>query len=208
MHAASAIEGAGPPGTTEGALPNCGGSAILTSVPRTFRGIAAPGRPSTRDAIRVARDKRMDAPDEPIVDSGPRPHDRQARVQPLDGSAGGAVHSSVHRPGLRVQRLQSADDQADRHHQVRARRLEAHRTRLDFLDRHLLSRAFPRRCSAAGSRRAGRAGPCSPPRCASAAVSCQRLRRLESISSGSSISAMACSAGSAWASATSRRSRR
>ena len=71
---------------------------------------------------------------------GPQPLGRQAGVQPLDGAAGGAMHSSVHRPGLRVQRLQPADDQADRHHEIRARRLEAHRSRLDLLDRHLLPR--------------------------------------------------------------------
>ena len=65
---------------------------------------------------------------------------RQARLQPVDGAAGGAVHASVHRPGLCVQRLQSADDQADRHHAIGARRLEAHRARLDLLDRDLLPR--------------------------------------------------------------------
>ena len=44
----------------------------------------------------------------------------------------------MHRPGLRVQRLQSAYDQADRHYEISPGRLETDRSRLDFLDRHLL----------------------------------------------------------------------
>ena len=48
-------------------------------------------------------------------------------------------------------------------------RLEAHRAWLDLLDRHLLPRGFRGLSSAAGSRRAVRAAPCSPPHCASAA---------------------------------------
>src|SRR6516165_1446005 len=63
---------------------------------------------------------RVDSPDEPIVVSGPQPFNRQAWVQPVDGSAGSVVHPPVHRPGLRIQRLQSADDQADRRRQIRA----------------------------------------------------------------------------------------
>jgi hypothetical protein len=47
----------------------------------------------------------VNAFDEYIVVFGPKPHDRQTRVQPLDGSASGAVHSPVHRSGLRVQRF-------------------------------------------------------------------------------------------------------
>jgi transposase len=47
----------------------------------------------------------VNALDEYIVVFGPKPHDRQTRVQPLDGSASGAVHSPVHRSGLRVQRF-------------------------------------------------------------------------------------------------------
>ena len=39
-----------------------------------------------------------------------------------------------------LQRVQSADDQADRHHAIGAGRLEADRARLDLLDRHLLPR--------------------------------------------------------------------
>src|ERR1700689_1055843 len=79
-----------------------------------------------------------------IVDSGPKPHHRQAWLQPLDGSAGGAMHSSVHRPGLRVQRLQSAFDEADRDYEISPGRLETDRSRLDLLDRHFLSRLFRR----------------------------------------------------------------
>ena len=39
-----------------------------------------------------------------------------------------------------LQRVQPADDQAPRHHAIGAGRLEAHRARLDLLDRHLLPR--------------------------------------------------------------------
>ena len=88
-----------------------------------------------------------------------------AGLQPVDGAAGGAVRTSMHRPGLCVQRFQPADDETDRHHPIGARRLEAHRSRLDLLDRHLLSRA----CSAAVfGRWVEEGGPrrrCSRPRC-------------------------------------------
>ena len=50
--------------------------------------------------------------DDPRLDFGPRPHGRQTGVQPLDGPAGGVVQSSVHRSYLRIQHVQSADDQA------------------------------------------------------------------------------------------------
>ncbi len=67
-------------------------------------------------------------------------HDCRTRLQPLDGAAGSAVRASVHRPGLCIQRVQSADDQADRHHAIGAGRLEAHRAGLDLLARDFLSR--------------------------------------------------------------------
>ena len=63
---------------------------------------------------------------------GSRPHGRETRLQPVDGSAGSALRASVHRAGLRLQRLQPADDQAARHHQVSSGRLEADRARLDL----------------------------------------------------------------------------
>src|ERR1700730_9101371 len=78
--------------------------------------------------------------DEAAIDTRSTSFDCKTRVQPVDGSAGGALHSPVHRPGLRVQRVQSADDQAARHYAIDARRLEAHRSRLDLLDRDLLPR--------------------------------------------------------------------
>ncbi len=46
----------------------------------------------------------------------------------------------MHRPGLCFQRIQPSDDQADRHHEIRTRRLEADRARLDFFHRHFCSR--------------------------------------------------------------------
>ena len=58
----------------------------------------------------------------------------------MDGAAGRAVRASVHRTGLRVQCIQSADDKAHRHHAIGAGRLEAHRARLDLLDRDGVSR--------------------------------------------------------------------
>ena len=67
-------------------------------------------------------------------------HGRQTGLQPLDGAASRAVRASVHRPGLCVQRVQSADDQAHRHHAIGAGRLEAHRARLDLLHRDCLPR--------------------------------------------------------------------
>ena len=48
-------------------------------------------------------------------------HDRKTRLQPVDGAAGRTLRASVHRPGLRAQRLQPADDQAARHHAIGAR---------------------------------------------------------------------------------------
>ena len=58
----------------------------------------------------------------------------------MDGAAGRALHSLVYRPGLRIQRVQSADDQTDGRHAIDAGGLEAHRARLDLLDRDLLPR--------------------------------------------------------------------
>ena len=49
------------------------------------------------------------------------------------------MRASVHRTGLRLQRVQPADDAATGRLAVDPRRLEAHRTRLDFFDRDGLS---------------------------------------------------------------------
>ena len=60
----------------------------------------------------------------------------------MDGATGGVMHSFVHRPSLRFQRLQSADDEARRHQPVGPRRLEIDRAWVDIFHRHLLSRCF------------------------------------------------------------------
>ena len=101
------------------------------------------------------------------------------------------VHSLVHRSGLRLQRLQPADDQADRHHAVGPGRLEADRARLDLLDRDLRPRHLGGACSVAGSRKADRAGPCSRPACAGRSASSFPPSASTSTISGSSISATA-----------------
>jgi MFS family permease len=92
-----------------------------------------------------------------LINPGPKPYDRQARLQSVDGAAGGALHPFVHRPSLRLQRLQSADEQADRYHQIGAGRLETHRSRVDLLDRHFLSWRVGGGVRALG--RGGRAAP-------------------------------------------------
>ena len=111
------------------------------------RSAASASSPTSRDAAhrslrkQAARGKlREDHAMALLPISRSQSHDRQARLQPVDGAACGIVHSSVHRPGLRLQRFQPADDQTDRHHPIGAGRLEADRTRLDFLYRDLLSR--------------------------------------------------------------------
>ena len=81
----------------------------------------------------------------------------------MDGAAGRTVRASVHRTSLRIQRVQSADDQTARHHAIGSGRLETHRTRLDILARDFLPRRARPRCSAAGSKKAARAARCSPP---------------------------------------------
>ena len=80
----------------------------------------------------------------PAAVSRPRAHHRPARLQPLDGAAGGALRASVHRTGLCLQRLQPADDPAARRFAIGARRLEAHRPRLDLFDRDGVSRTVGR----------------------------------------------------------------
>ena len=137
-----------------------------------------------------------------------RTHRRQARVQPLAGAAGGAVRASVHRPGLRLQRLQPAADPAPRHHPVRARTIGSSPTRLDLHHRHRLPRSVRGRL-----RHLARAGRAAQGHVRRGLLLRRRLpglgaRRLVCISSGSSISATACSAASGSGSATSRRSRR
>src|SRR5689334_13115950 len=80
--------------------------------------------------------------DESTIISRPESYGRQTGLQPVDGAAGSALRASLHRTGLRVQRVQSADDQAARRIAVRTGRLETHRTGLDLLARHLLSWRF------------------------------------------------------------------
>src|SRR4029079_4326847 len=46
----------------------------------------------------------------PAVVSRPRAYHRPARLTPLDGATGGVVRASLHRTGLRLQRIQPADD--------------------------------------------------------------------------------------------------
>ena len=77
-------------------------------------------------------------------------------------------------------------------------RLEAHRSRLDILDRHLLPRRFRRGVRPLG--RGGRAAPGDVRRraCASAAGFSSAPSGSRVHSFGSSISATACSAASAW----------
>ena len=96
-------------------------------------------------------------------------------LQPLAGAAGGAVRASLHRPGLRLQRLQPAADQAARHHRLGAGRLEAHRARLDLQHRHRIPRPVRRLRSATGWNGSARARPCSRrPAVSAAAFSSRR----------------------------------
>src|SRR5437867_12317028 len=61
---------------------------------------------------------REDGTDELSIGSRSRSHDCKARVQPLADPASGTLRASLHRPGLRIFCLQSADDQAYRHHSI------------------------------------------------------------------------------------------
>ena len=80
------------------------------------------------------------------------------------------MHPSVHRPGVCLQRLQSADDQADRHHAIGARTTGSSPNWAGS-SRSRSSSSAPRRpCSAAGSRKAAARAPCSPRVCAWAAA--------------------------------------
>ena len=104
---------------------------------------------------------------------------------------GGAVRPSVHRPGLRVQRLQSADDQADRHHEIRPDDWKL--TDLGWI--FSIAIVFLGVSAAVFGRWVEEGGP-APRDVRRRAVlrrrlSRQRLRRVGSISSGSSISATA-----------------
>ena len=101
----------------------------------------------------------------------PQSHDRQTGLQPLDGAAGRAVRASVHRPGLRVQRVQSADDQAASASRNRRRTTGSSPSSAGSSRSPSSSSASRRPCSAAGSRKAARAARCSPPRCAGPAAS-------------------------------------
>ena len=85
--------------------------------------------------------------------------------------AGRAVRAPVHRPSLRIQRVQPADDQAHRHLEVRAGRLELTELGWIFSIGDILSSASRPPCSAAGSRKADRAAPCSRRRCAGPSAS-------------------------------------
>jgi hypothetical protein len=78
-------------------------------------------------------------------------HHRGARFQPLAHPSLRTGDASVHRSGVRDQRLQSAADAAARHHQVPARGLEADRARLDLHHRHLLPRRLGGRVRQVGS---------------------------------------------------------
>ena len=70
---------------------------------------------------------------------------------------------------LRVQRLQSANDQAHRHHEGCVPTTGSSPNLAGSSRSPSSSSVFPRPCSAAGSRKAARGAPCSPPRCASPA---------------------------------------
>ncbi len=87
----------------------------------------------------------------------PQQPDRRARTQPLARSPRRPRHPSLYRPSLRLLGLQAADDQADRHHQIGARRLDPVPARLDILDRHRISRHLGRGLRALGRNR--RAAP-------------------------------------------------
>ena len=76
------------------------------------------------------------------------------------------VRAPVHRPGLRVQRVQPADDQADRHHAIGARTTGSSPISAGSSASRSSSSGSRPRCSAAGSRKAARAARCSPPRSA------------------------------------------
>src|SRR5690348_7967278 len=78
------------------------------------------------------------ATDEITILPRPQSYDCSAGVQPVAGAAGSAVRASVYRPGLRVQRLQPADDKIARHFAIGTDGLEADRTGLDLLHRDLL----------------------------------------------------------------------
>ena len=102
-------------------------------------------------------------------------YDCQTRLQPVDGAAGGTLHPSVHRPGLRLQRVQPADDASCS--ASRSRRPDdwnTDRAGLDLLDRRSSCSASRRRSSAAGSRTAARARRCSPRLCAGPSASSSR----------------------------------
>ena len=126
------------------------------------------------------------------------PLDCQAGFQPVDGAARGAVRASVHRPGLCLQRLQPADDQADRHHASR----RPDDWKLTDLGWIFTIAIFVLGCLGGAARALGRGrraaqGDVHRRRCASAAASWSRRSASMCTTSGSSISATACSAASA-----------
>ena len=159
--------------------------------------------------IQVAPYKRIT--DRAIYDSfvlGSPAHHCTAGIQPVHGPSRRPRRTFVDRPGLCLLDFQSAADQADWTQSFRARRLGPETGGVDLFHRHRPSWAPPPPYSAAGSNGSGRASPCSPLRCVSAAASSSLRSEFICTNCGCSIWAMACWAAAVSASATFLRSPR
>ena len=138
-----------------GSGPGLGRSGSGTAAPdwNTAASIACDGNHSR--AYGLARE--VDSRHAPALIPRSGTHGRRSRLQPLDGAAGRAVRAPVYRAGVRLQRVQPADDEAHRHHRFGAGRLEAHRPRLDLHARDLLPRGVRGRVRPVGG--GGRPAP-------------------------------------------------